>query len=422
MRQRATWLSFVWALLVVACDDQATQPVPTVHTHLAFNFQPSNVIAGATLTPPIQVEAEDLSGIRVATFAGNVTIAIGTNAGGGSLSGTRTVAALEGVATFRDLSIDAAGNGFTLVASAAGVDAATSVAFNTVYLPPCLTNNCWTVQAPMPTSRTSFGVGAVNGMLYAVGGALPGAGPHSAVATVEAYDPNTNGWTTKAPMPTGRPGVQVGVVNGVLYAVGGINAGLVDPLPIGTVEAYDPVTNTWATKQPIPAPPFGAGVGVVNGILYAVGGIAPGGSGVVVTGTLQAYDPVSNTWTTKAPMPTPRLGFRVGVVNGILYTVGGDAAGTVEAYDPVTNTWTAKQPMLTARSGFGVGVVNGILYAVGNDGIPILANTVEAYDPATNTWTTKAPMPLPRGGIGVGVVNGVLYAIDGSGANEAYHP
>jgi N-acetylneuraminic acid mutarotase len=174
----------------------------------------------------------------------------------------------------------------------------------------------------------------------------------------------------------------------------------------------------------------------VNGILYAIGGIAPGSSGIAPTGTLQAYDPVANTWTTKTPMPTVRLGFAVGVVNGILYTVGGDAAGTVEAYDPVTNAWTTRQPMLTPRSQLGVGVVNGILYAVGGttgsnaDGIPTIVNTIEAYDPATNTWTTRTPMITGRMGLGVAVVNGVVYAIGGrpkwpgdiTGANEAYHP
>jgi len=296
--------------------------------------------------------------------------------------------------------------------------------------------DCWTVQAPMPTPRSGFGIGSLNGILYTVGGALPSASPHSSEPTVEAYDPATNHWTTKASMPTARSGALVADLNGLLYAVGGTPAGQVDPLPAGTVEVYDPASDSWTTKQPIPAPPFGAGVGVVNGILYVIGGIAPSSSGAMVTGTLRAYDPIANTWTTKAPMPTPRLTFAVGVVNGILYTVGGDAAGTVEAYDPLTNTWTTKQPMLTPRSGIDVGVVNGILYAAGgttgnnSDGIPIIVNTFEAYDPATNTWTTRTPMITGRLDLGVGVADGVLYAIGGrppspadiTGANEAYHP
>ena len=63
----------------------------------------------------------------------NITLAIGTNAGGGTLSGTfTTVAAVAGVATFSDLSINLTGTGYTLTAAdaAALLTGATSSAFN----------------------------------------------------------------------------------------------------------------------------------------------------------------------------------------------------------------------------------------------------------------------------------------------------
>jgi N-acetylneuraminic acid mutarotase len=441
--QRAVWLNFVWALLVASCEHPATQPLPTAN--LVFRVQPSNTFAGATLTPPIQVAAEDVNGHTVTSFAGNVTIAVGTNPGGGTLSGTRTVAASNGIATFPDLSIDAGGNGYTFVASATGLGAATSTSFNAVHLSNCLTD-CWTIKAPMLTVRSDFSVGAVNGMLYTVGGSIRGPSPRNpAMATVEAYDPTTNGWTTKAPMLEARSGAGVGVVNGVLYAVGGVPAYQVHPLPTGTVQAYDPVTNTWTTRQPMSNPRGSFGVGVVNGILYAVGGIlpiAPGGSTNVVISAAEAYDPLTNTWTAKAPMPTPRFGVAVGVVNGLLYAVGGhgpdfgDPLTVVEAYDPISNTWVSKASLPTARSGLDVGVVNAVIYAVGGGASSTtgtsIVSTVEAYDPTTNTWTTKAPMPTARRFLRIGVLNGVLYAIGGqyaipgatedTGANEAYHP
>ncbi len=44
--------------------------------------------------------------------------------------------------------------------------------------------------------------------------------------------------------------------------------------------------------------------------------------------TVEAYDPTTNTWTTKAPMPTPRSHMAAGVVNDIIYVVGGSDGST----------------------------------------------------------------------------------------------
>ena len=67
-------------------------------------------------------------------------------------------------------------------------------------------------------------------------------------------------------------------------------------------------------------------------------------------------------------MPTGRFGLGVGVIDGILYAVGGEvfnAATTVnEAYNPVTDRWSTKVPMLEWRRFFGAAVLNGRLYAV----------------------------------------------------------
>src|SRR4029079_16706941 len=60
----------------------------------------------------------------------SVTLAIGTNPASGTLSGTKTVAAVNGVATFSDLSIDKAGTGYTLTAASTRLTGATSSTFN----------------------------------------------------------------------------------------------------------------------------------------------------------------------------------------------------------------------------------------------------------------------------------------------------
>jgi N-acetylneuraminic acid mutarotase len=253
-------------------------------------------------------------------------------------------------------------------------------------------------------------------VIYAVGGDVG----HTSFNTVEAYDPVANTWTTKAPISSARTDIGVGVVNGVLYAIGGVDSAVSD-----AVEAYEPVTNTWTTKASMPTPRAGLRVGVVNGVLYAIGGDSAPSSH---SHTVEAYDPATDSWTTKAPMPSTRSYFGVGVVNGIIYVVGGAPSpnslpelGTNEAYDPVTDTWTTKASMPTARHLMGIGVVNGVLFAVGGDiQCCTFIATNESYDPVADAWTTQTSMPTQRAGPGVAAVNGVLYAIGGVSALGAY--
>lgn len=99
-------------------------------TQLVFTQQPTAGVANAALAPPVVVEARTAANDLASGFNGNVTIAIGTNPGGATLGGTLTVAAVNGVATFSDLSLSAVGTGYTLAASSPGLTGATSGAFN----------------------------------------------------------------------------------------------------------------------------------------------------------------------------------------------------------------------------------------------------------------------------------------------------
>jgi hypothetical protein len=108
---------------------------PPVATALGFAVQPSATVAGVAITPAVQVEIRDQFGARLTTATGSVTVAIGTNPAGGTLSGTRTVAAVNGVATFNGLSIGQVGAGYTLTASSSGLTGATSAGFNITAAP-----------------------------------------------------------------------------------------------------------------------------------------------------------------------------------------------------------------------------------------------------------------------------------------------
>jgi hypothetical protein len=103
---------------------------PGAANRVAFSVQPSNTTAGSAITPAVKVEVRDANGNVVTSSSASVTLAIGTNPSSGTLSGTKTVAAVNGVATFSDLSIDKAGTGYTLTAAASGLTGDTSSSFN----------------------------------------------------------------------------------------------------------------------------------------------------------------------------------------------------------------------------------------------------------------------------------------------------
>ncbi|HTE66715.1 MAG TPA: hypothetical protein VK736_10730, partial [Candidatus Binatia bacterium] len=105
-------------------------PPPAPSSLLAFVVQPSNANSGAVIAPPITVEIRNGSNVLIPTATNTVTLAIQFNAGGATLGGTLSRAAVGGTATFNDITVSAGGNGYTLRATAAGYTAAVSNAFN----------------------------------------------------------------------------------------------------------------------------------------------------------------------------------------------------------------------------------------------------------------------------------------------------
>jgi hypothetical protein len=106
----------------------------------------------------------------------------------------------------------------------------------------------------------------------------------------------------------------------------------------------------------------------------------------------EAYDPASNTWSTKANLTTARNALCAGVVNGIVYVIGGitgSSSNTNEAYDPASDTWSTKANLTTARSFLCAGVVNGIVYVIGGT-TGSSSNTNEAYSPIGSTVAENA--------------------------------
>lgn len=266
----------------------------------------------------------------------------------------------------------------------------------------------WTEKTAMPTPRAFVATGVVDDILYAVGGLQEFSGIPPSLTTVEAYDPSTDTWSTLAPLPEPRHSFGIGVVNGKLYAMGGgVHEGGGCATSKNDIWEYDPSINIWAEKAPMPTARFGLGVGVIDGIIYAVGGeLSPYGDCASPTGVLQAYDPATDTWTTKTPMPVP--GTEPGLVyvfatvlNDRLYVLGGlgynGMYSIVNIYDPASDTWSNAPPMPTARGGLTGGVINNILYVTGgmkDYWVGPLTGILEAYNPNYQPPIGQCPLNM----------------------------
>ncbi len=335
----------------------------------------------------------------------------------------------DGLATITSWTLGPYGGTHTIEARVVGTD--TLVNVNATG-----TGSAWTRAADLPDYRFLFGTAAAGGKVYAAGGYGFGY-PSGENATVEAYDPTTDTWSLRAPMPTPRFGSAAVTISGLVYVVGGLQ----DVYVLGTLEVYDPVTDTWTPRAPMPTPRAFLGVAVVDGILYAIGGAACVDANVPCAtksvATVEAYDPATDTWTTKASMPTPRQSVGAAVINGRIYAVGGqqttrpwnetetNSLNTNEEYDPSTDSWTSKAPMPTARYGPSVVAFNGVVYAIGGYASPASLGTNEAFDPVANTWSAHQAMPTPRFWAGGVVVDGRIFVVGGNGAFtniEAYQP
>lgn len=181
----------------------------------------------------------------------------------------------------------------------------------------------------------------------------------------------------------------------------------------GSVDA--PVAHdSWTSGAPMPTPRQGVAIGAVGTKVYVVGGA----TNKAVVSVMEIYNTAKNRWTTGPSMPTPRFVPASAVVNTILYVFGGQSGSgvlnVVEAYDTVRHTWSKKASMPTPRDSIYAVAENGIIYVIGgyspNGG---RLTTVESYNPVSNKWTKRAPLKVGKSLPATGLLGSTILAAGG---------
>ena len=141
-------------------------------------------------------------------------------------------------------------------------------------------------------------------------------------------------WTTAAPLPVARDHLAAEVLEGRLYAIGGRTGWDEIYGHLSAVHAYDPDTDTWTERAPIPGPRSEA-VGSTftwQGRLYVAGGSTPF---VQPSDEVWSYDPAADAWTLAGRLPAKLKGAILERVGTRLVLTQGSRSST----DPTPESW-----------------------------------------------------------------------------------
>ena len=293
---------------------------------------------------------------------------------------------------------------------------------------PSAIENTWSTKAPIP-QETGGRAAVVNGKIYVMGGSYN-----------YEYDPETDNWVAKTPVPTARQYFGIAVYQNKIYTIGG---GLWDSdigwITSNIIEVYDPVTDSWENKTAMPTSRMSLSASEVDGKIYLIAGKTGGPLSTVALN--EVYDVANDSWTTKKPILYSVGGYTSAVVDGKIYVMGGQDefyegfnVNFTQIYDPVTDSWSLGASLPEIVLDAAAGATTGTLapkriYVIGGQNMGAF-NFTQVYDPENNSWTFGAQMPTARGWLAVAVVNDLLYAIGGSPrlmspsltTNEQYTP
>jgi N-acetylneuraminic acid mutarotase len=292
----------------------------------------------------------------------------------------------------------------------------------------------WETMADMPTARSGLGVAVVDGKIHAIGGYLDQISFSGHLGTNEMYDPATDTWATRESMPTARNRFGIAVVQNKIYVIGGET----DDGYTGANEVYDPATDNWETRTPMPTVRADLSANVVDGKIYLISGTEIYGYGAWprTINVTEVYDPVTDSWTTKAPIPTAVCGYASAVVDDQIYVIGSigwgaPSSGVNQIYAPETDTWTLGSSMpdwFTERASSAA--TTGV-YAPKRIHV-LWDDEHRVYDPESDGWSNASSMPTSRLSLAIAAVDDRLYAIGGgsheklgfteSNKNERYTP
>ena len=264
----------------------------------------------------------------------------------------------------------------------------------------------------MPTPRSGVAAAAVDGRIFVAGGRDEQGQP---VDVLEHFDPKTGEWTTLSPMPTARSEAAAVAYRGRLLVIGGRapedkEHGRPKQRVVGVVEAYDPVSNSWSELGQLNQRREGHVAFVLNDTVFVAGGSDHGANILRSIETLDPTDPSRWQVSEHLALDMPAAAPAVAVARGSAFIFGGFSPGPINAVQAFRGTRSRENlppGQFRARGSHAAAALGDTVYVLGGRGPKgkgqgrgqsrVLAD-VDAYALETDEWQEAEPLPEPRQG------------------------
>jgi N-acetylneuraminic acid mutarotase len=280
--------------------------------------------------------------------------------------------------------------------------------------------DAWTTKASLPRYVDMFTAAECQGEIYVLCSFFD----RIIANTLYAYNPSTDTWTTKTHLSTSLINMQANSVNEKIYVAGGEMLIPPTPRPSlygnpqqvthnasATNWVYDPETDSWSTAAPLPVPVMSYASAVLDNKIYFIGGasmaISNSGDPIVVPYRLmQVYDPQTNQWSQGTAMPTDLSGMAACAISSVhrIYLEGGEtrnytAQNQIEIFDLQTGNWYLGASMTLPRIGVSLAATNDKVYAIGGETMtssnPSISFANEEYTPDLGAPASALLTPAP---------------------------
>jgi non-specific serine/threonine protein kinase len=298
-----------------------------------------------------------------------------------------------------------------VIVSLAGSDKKESDRATPASSPPLRTASTWRRLPPMPTARQNMAGTVLDGTIWVVGGLGVGS---IGSRRVEGYDPVINGWKAAPNLPVRLHHEMVVAYKGEVVVMGGWIPKGSDPSAQVSDRVFALRDGRWVQLPSLRRPRAAGAAAVVGDRIVVVGGQADDR----LVDTTEEFD--GKQWSSGANIPTSREHLAAVSDGDYLYAVGGRAlspdknSAALERYEPTTDRWQRLPDMPTARGGLGAAIVDGHLFSVGGESPTRALGAVESYSIARKAWSSAPSMRTARHGIAVAAIGRSLYALGGA--------